>query len=117
MGSLRWWAHQHEGRVLARRLVCCIFVQVIAPELVTEGSTLLARAAYVTFNGGSNINMPASYVKARQPSVSSPGDAFGRLLLASCGVALSLAMKLDFAQSITLYRQMLKLSLEQGRGG
>ena len=89
-------------------------VRVVVPEVAREGGpTMRARAAYITSNGESSINMPALYFKAQRAG-KSPGDAFGALLLASCGVERNLAMKLEFAQSIRLYRQMLKLSTEEG---
>lgn len=92
-------------------------VQELVPLVVNESSrqgqpTLQAKGSYVTFNGWSGNNMPSLYYRALQPQ-SSQGDAFGRALLASCGVNWGTAMKLNFAQSLQLYKRMLGFTMDE----
>ena len=86
----------------------------VAGEQFEEGPELGAKAAYLTFNGGTSMGdrFQQAFVAHGTASYHSYSNAFGSALLACCGVKMTLAQRLDFAESLKLYRQMLKMSAE-----
>ena len=95
-------------------------VRVVVPDVVKELAGqkgeqepgVRARGAYLTFNGYGNIGGDFGEASRAQgsPSYQHYGNAFWSAVLASCGVDISVAMKLRFQQSLKLYRQMLNMS-------
>lgn len=77
------------------------------------GPPIPVAAAYISFNGG------GGHVSTFLTSITRPNghelldDAFGHMMMVSCGVAYEVAEKLKFADCLSLYRLMMNLGNDE----